>query len=238
MECKQTRKQSHKNGKCVQANKKNRKKWEKINERDNCLVTLAQQGNNNAFNALVCLYMPLVYKTDTYQDVGGVNDDMFDLLLIDMVDAIKTYDVGGKYSFTQHMCHSLKTSRKKAVSAIKALADVEALFDEGTADPAAIPVGHEEADDTNPESILYDGLIAKTLANLVEQLPPHDKEFVCKYYYDDIPVSIIAHQFGVSPQAVYQQRQRCLDKLGVLMNEHKCLQYMKTWLYKRGYCQL
>jgi hypothetical protein len=193
MECKQTRKQSHKNGKCVQANKKNRKKWEKINERDNCLVTLAQQGNNNAFNALVCLYMPLVYKTDTYQDVGGVNDDMFDLLLIDMVDAIKTYDVGGKYSFTQHMCHSLKTSRKKAVRAIKALADVEALFDEGTADPAAIPVGHEEADDTNPESILYDGLIAKTLANLVEQLPPHDKEFVCKYYYDDIPVSIIAH---------------------------------------------
>lgn len=182
--------------------------------------------------------MPLVYKTDTYQDVGGVNDDMFDLLLIDMVDAIKTYDVGGKYSFTQHMCHSLKTSRKKAVRAIKALADVEALFDEGTADPAAIPVGHEEADDTNPESILYDGLIAKTLANLVEQLPPHDKEFVCKYYYDDIPVSIIAHQFGVSPQAVYQQRQRCLDKLGVLMNEHKCLQYMKTWLYKRGYCQL
>ena len=238
MECKQIRKQSHKNGKCVQANKKNRKKWEKINERDDCLVTLAQQGNNNAFNALVCLYMPLVYKTDTYQDVGGVNDDMFDLLLIDMVDAIKTYDVGGKYSFTQHMCHSLKTSRKKAVRANKALADVEALFDEGTADPAAIPVGHEEADDTNPESILYDGLIAKTLANLVEQLPPHDKEFVCKYYYDDIPVSIIAHQFGVSPQAVYQQRQRCLDKLGVLMNEHKCLQYMKTWLYKRGYCQL
>lgn len=238
MECKRTRKQSHKNGKCVQANKKNRKKWEKINERDDCLVTLAQQGNNNAFNALVCLYMPLVYKTDTYQDVGGVNDDMFDLLLIDMVDAIKTYDVGGKYSFTQHMCHSLKTSRKKAVRANKALADVEALFDEGTADPAAIPVGHEEADDTNPESILYDGLIAKTLANLVEQLPPHDKEFVCKYYYDDIPVSIIAHQFGVSPQAVYQQRQRCLDKLGVLMNEHKCLQYMKMWLYKRGYCQL
>lgn len=238
MECKRTRKQSHKNGKCVQANKKNRKKWEKINERDDCLVTLAQQGNNNAFNALVCLYMPLVYKTGTYQDVGGVNDDMFDLLLIDMVDAIKTYDVGGKYSFTQHMCHSLKTSRKKAVRANKALADVEALFDEGTADPAAIPVGHEEADDTNPESILYDGLIAKTLADLVEQLPPHDKEFVCKYYYDDIPVSIIAHQFGVSPQAVYQQRQRCLDKLGVLMNEHKCLQYMKTWLYKRGYCQL
>lgn len=238
MECKQTRKQGHKNGKYVQANKKNRKKWEKINERDDCLVTLAQQGNNDAFNALVCLYMPLVYKTDTYQDVGGVNDDMLDLLLIDMVGAIKTYNVGGKYSFTQHMCHSLKTSRKKAVRAIKAVADVEALFDEGTADPAAIPVGHEEADDTNPESILYDGLIAKTLADLVKQLPPHDKEFVCKYYYDDIPVSIIAHQFGVSPQAVYQQRQRCLDKLGVLMNEHKCLQYMKTWLYKRGYCQL
>lgn len=66
---------------------------------------------------------------------------------------------------------------------------------------------------------LSDSESAEKMARMLEKLTPECRELLKKYWYDRVPINVLAQQLNVTEDALKQRHARCKDKLRKLLGE-------------------
>ena len=195
--------------------------WEAIDKRDNRLVALAQAGDEQAMAELFALYAPMIIKYDNDRHLAGHGQEVLDILWIDMVKAIYTYDLNGSIPFTCHANSKILYGEMGAASDLHRLWDREVFFPNGEITDAIVRFDIEAFDVVEAESIVLQRLKYELVDNIVNQLPDEDKKIIFGIYFEGLSMTELAHRMGISRQAVSQHHARCKKKLRHLLLETK-----------------
>jgi RNA polymerase sigma factor for flagellar operon FliA len=63
------------------------------------------------------------------------------------------------------------------------------------------------------ESELLDGETHAAVRSAVASLPPQYRRLIERHYYEDVPVSLLAEELGVSRQGIYERQRQALRRL-------------------------
>lgn len=197
--------------------------WAEIDKRDNELVFRAKNGDQRAYEELLTVYRPLIWKCCASLSGKLYRDDIIDLVWIALIKAVNSYKPEKGVSFTCHLKHSLSFGNLKGLNHIMQIAEREELFKDGVMGEEMVPIGFEDCTLYDTEYMAVGHIIEDVVDALVEELDEEDRKVIYAIYYEDVSVAELAEREGVSRQTMNKRRNRGVEKLRALAKKKEAL---------------